>query len=244
LKLINGPGWRTQGLEFLLNEKRETVQALRKLRRAVTAADFESLSCTVQGVARAQCIAGRNLESSEPDAHTAEAPGHISVVILGDAGSQPSHQLLANVKHELESARMLTTRVHVVGPRYLRLVIRITIAPQRGMPATRAQQAAIKRLQLFFDSRRGGLDEKGWQFGGNVYVSDIYRVLGNLPEIESVMPTRDSEGKVLGELGVEHAAADRLRHNSRGEIEAVVLLPDELVEAPTPNLEILLPAYI
>jgi phage-related baseplate assembly protein len=227
-----------------LDEKRETVQALRKQRRAVTPAAFESLSCTVQGVARAKCIAGRNLESSEPDAHTRGAPGHISVVILADTESQPSHLLLATVKLELESARMLTTRVHVVGPRYLRLVIRLTIATQRGMQATRVQQAAIKRLQFFFDSRRGGVDEKGWQFGGNVYISDIYRVLGNLPEIESVMPTRDSAGKVLGELGVEPGAADRLRHNSRGEIEAVVLRPDELVEVPTENLEILLPAYI
>jgi len=247
LKLINGPQWESKGK--LTEERRTAVRELRKPRRAVSAEDFEMLTQAVAGVARAKCIARRNLEVGSPDAHTADAPGHVSVAVVPKSGSHPSRELLAKVKREIEPARLLTTRIHVVGPRYVSLKFRLVVVPRRGTPARMLRDAAIKRLKIFFDPLKGGRakegeEGKGWPFGGNVYVSELYRVLGDLPEMESVMPARDSSGTPLDELVVEAGEAGRLRRNSRGEVEAVALQPDELVEAQIDGSDISTPPHV
>lgn len=229
LRLINGSCWMPQ--KSVAEEKRSTVRGLRKTWRAVTATDFEKLTQAVAGVGRGKCVARRNLESGEPDVRAGDAAGHVSVVVLPKNGTHPSKELLGIVKRTLEPARLLTTRVHVVGPRYVSLKCQLTIVPRRGTPAEVLRDEAVKRIMLFFDPLKGGRDEKGWPFGGDVFVSELYRVLGGLPGIESVMPTRDPRGRLLDELVVERSESGRLRRNNRGELEAVALQPDELVEA-------------
>lgn len=239
LKLINGPEWTPA--TNLLDEKRTTVRALHELKRAVTAADFELLTRAVAAVARAKCISRRNLEAAESLA--AEAPGHVSIVVLPESGRHPSNELLTSVKQALEPARLLTTRIHIVGPKYLSLKCRVTIVPRRGTSAETLREAAIKRLKLFFDPREG-FDGKGWPFGRNVSVSDVYRVLSELPGIQSVMPVRDSSGVLLDELVVDPSASGRIKRNNRGEVEAVALQVDELVEAQIDRSDILLPPHV
>ena len=243
LRLINGPEWESEGPKFLAGEKRSSVKSLRTLRRAVTSRDFEVFACAVQGVARAKCIAGRNLESAERGSRTEGAPGHVSLVILSTVGSVPKPGLLATVKNELEPKRLLTTRVHAVPPRYLGVNVRLTIVPRRGTNGEAVRDAAIAKLKRFFDPLAGGLDQKGWEFGGNVYLSDVGRVLGEVEGIESVIPSRDSSGKFLDGLNVAPDATDRLRRNNRGEVEAVLLWPDELVETRIDRADISLPPH-
>jgi hypothetical protein len=232
LKLINGPEWKPeQEPAQVAKEKRETIRAFRELHRAVTAADFELLARTVATVKRAKCIPGRNLESEQPGARVTDAPSHVSLVIVPDKDSEPGRELLAKVRRALEPARLLTTRLHVVGPKYLSLSLRVTIVPRPGTPAESVRDEAIKRLQVFFDPLEGWFDGKGWPFGRNVYLSELYQLLGEVPGIESVIPTRDSTGAPMDELVVEQSLAVRLKRNSRGEVDAVELWPDELVEA-------------
>jgi len=242
LKLINGQEWTPE--KDLVTEKRATLGALRAPKRAVSAADFELLTCAVAGVARAKCIPSRNLESEEPGARTAEAPGHVSVVVLPDKGPYPSSALLGRIRQALEPARLLTTRLHFVGPRYLSLKCRFMIASRRGTPLEPLRDAAMERLKLFFDPRDGWFDGKGWPFGKNVSVSDLYRVLGELPGIQSVMPTRDSGGALLDELVVDPSAAERIKRNNRGEIETILLRADELVDAQIDRGDISPPPHV
>jgi len=242
LRLIQPPGWTLQA--SLAEKKRATLDSLRELRRAVAPEDFEKLVQSVPDVARAKCIARRNLESTEPRARTTDAPGHVSVVVLPEKRRHPSHELLASVRRTLEPARMLTTRVHAVALQFLNLRCRLTVVPQRGVHAETLRKSAIKRLTDFFDPLHGGLEGKGWPFGGNVYLSQIHRVLGELPGIESVLPVRDSHGAPLDELIVDADKADRIKRNSRGEIEAILLWPDELVEAKIDAADIALPHHV
>ncbi len=244
LKLINGQEWKSKGAHKLAEERRETVLALREPRRAVSAADFEMLTRAVPGVERAKCVAGLNLESPLPDASTTEATGHVSVVVAPKNRAHPSKELLTNVKRALEPARLLTTRIHVVGPRYVSVKCRFTIVPRRGVASMAVREAAIERLEEFFDVREGGPDGKGWPFGGNVYVSEIYRVLGEIGGIESVLSTRDASGAPFDELVVEEKEFGRVRRNSRGEVESVMLRPEELVEVRIEAGDISLPRHI
>jgi hypothetical protein len=248
LSLINGPRWKEEmGLRHgadispdelrvalkaavATGEKRRTVSALLEPTRAVTSVDFELLTSCVATVARAKCVAGRDLNNDDPVVRMREAPGHVSVVVLAEGNLHPSRELLAKIRQALEPARLLTTRVHVVAPRYVKLGCRITITPIRGSPREALQETAVTRLKLFLDPHQGWFNGKGWPWGRNVYVSELYQVLSEIRGVDRVAPTRDSQGAPVDELVVDPSQSDRLKRNNREEIEAVELRPDELID--------------
>jgi hypothetical protein len=256
LSLLNGAAWKERvGLlggatvddvelrETLrravsADEKRTTISSLLETTRAVTTADFESLACCVPKVARAKCVPRRNLESDDPAIRMLDAPGHISVVILSERNLDPSGELLAKIRQALEPARLLTTRVHVVAPRYVSLTCRFTITPVRGVSGETLREQARNRLNLFFDPYHGWLDGKGWPWGRSVYLSELYQVLGDIRGVDSVTPTRDAQGVPQDEIVVESADTNRVKRNKRGDIEAIELYPDELIDSGVDTAEI------
>jgi hypothetical protein len=258
LSLLNGTAWkeRTGLLDSEIvddaelrdtlrsavsaNEKRTTISALSETTRAVTIADFEALACSVPRVARARCVPRRNLESDEPAIRMKNAPGHISVVILSDRDLSPSGELLARIRQALEPARLLTTRVHVVAPRYVSLTCRFTITPVRGVSGEALRDEASKRLNLFLDPYQGWFDGKGWPWGRSIYLSELYQVMGEIRGVDSVGPTRDAQGVPQDEIVVESFDVDRVKRNERGDIEAIALRPDELIESSINAAEIVL----
>jgi Baseplate J-like protein len=238
LRLINGPGWKPKS--SLADEKRNAVQNMRRPHRAVTAQDFEQLTLAVdKRVARVKCIFQRNLESQDPAAQTTEAPGHVSVVIVQARHAQPSMEVLRRAKHALEPARLLTTRIHVVQPRFVILRVCITLVPRHGADPKSLWDEAVRSMELFFDPLQGGLDGKGWPFGRNVYVSEIYRLLDQVPGVDYVIRSKNPKtGEGKDELIVAPSEDARLIWNKQHELEAIELLPDELVSASIDRNEI------
>lgn len=239
LRLINGPNWKPKAP--LAEEKRTAALDMRKPHRAVTAEDFEALALTVseapgwstqERVARARCIFRRNLETRDPVAQTAEAPGHVSVLIVPARRSSPSTELLRKVKHALEPARLITTRVHVVRPRFVTLSVRVALVPRKESDPRLLRDEVIRRLETFFDPLNGGFDGKGWPFGRSVYVSELYQFLDKVPGVDFVMRSKNPDsGEEMDELIVAPSEENRLIRNKQYELEAVRLLPDELVTA-------------
>jgi hypothetical protein len=41
-------------------------------------------------------------------------------------------------------------------------------------------------LNNFFDPLKGGVDETGWPFGGQIYYSDVYRTIIQTPGIQRI----------------------------------------------------------
>jgi len=234
LKLIKGREVHCTSEEELLEEKRAAVRALRESKRAVTSEDFEELARNVAGMSagdqkgRAICIPGRNLESEDPAAQVAKAPGHVSVIVIPRGDRYPSRELLVRVKQALEPSRLLTTRVHVVGPRYLKLGIRVSLVLQRGASADPVLSAVIQRVKEFFDPLTGWIDQKGWPLGRSVHVSELYQLLGDIEGIEVARPSRDPGGAVLDEFVLDPPQPKRIKRNARGEMEAIELRPHEL----------------
>jgi Baseplate J-like protein len=234
LKLIDGPGHRTH-LD-LVSDTRDTLAGLRQCHRAVTAHDFESLAMTVnelgesqEKVARAHCLPRRNLEDGTADQ---EMPGHVSVLIVPATGSRPSDELLRRVRRILEPARLITTRVHVVAPRFVTVNVRITLVIQKDAVPEKVRAEARAALEHYFDPLEGGADGLGWQFGRDVYVSEIYQILSNLAGLKYITRTVDrATQRSLDELVVGPADHTRLIRNRSGELEAIDLHPDELVSA-------------
>ena len=237
LRLINGPGRPIS--KDLDTARRQTLQDLRQVRRAVTAEDFESLalatndaldSAAQERVARAKAIFRRNLASDDP---APEAPGHVSVIVVTSAEgghAEPTAELLERVRDALKPARLLTTRVHVVKPRFLSVGVRVTLVIPANVSAHEVLRAAIESLEAFFDPIKGGPQAKGWPFGRGVYRSEVYELLAKLPGVRRVKRSIDrGTGRSVEELVVPPSEAGRRRLNQDGKLEAIHLNPDELV---------------
>jgi Baseplate J-like protein len=235
LKLINGPAWQDHG--DLGRNIRNTLAGLRHCLRAVTAHDFESLAMGVndqtefkEKVARAHCLPRRNLEAG--GAPQLDMPGHVTVLILPTTRSRPSEHLLRRVRAILEPARLITTRVHVVAPRFVLMNIRVTLVIQKDALPKTVRASGVAALEKFLDPLEGGPDGFGWPFGRDVYISEIYRILARLPGVQYATRTVDSETqRSLDEFVLDSADNSRLIRNRLGELEAVDLQPDELVKA-------------
>lgn len=226
LRLINGPQWNTGA--SLKSDKLRTLTNRLRIRRAVTAKDFELLATAVnedietgQKVARAKCIPRSDLEGAR-DSTSFDRPGHVTIVIVPDNRAEPEPGLLQRVKDQLDESRLLTTRVHVVHPSYISVVVRLTAKPARDAIAENVRTHLVNQLQSFFDPLLGGIEGHGWPFGRSIYVSEIYDRVTNVAGVD--------DARIL-ELVVIPSEAWRLSRNHLGQIEAVTLRQDELVAA-------------
>lgn len=241
LRLINGPDWKpTRPLD---DERRTTLLSLVAPLRAVTPADYERLALSTTDasalqtrrththpVARAKCIPDRNLEHGDPLAYSAPAPGHISVVLVPPHHTALTKTVMRRVKQNLEGAKLITTRIHVVAPVFVTFGLHLTLIKQRDASADWISSAAMNRLQDWFDHLRGGPDEKGWPFGHDIYVSDLYRLLGSIPGVDYVTRSRDPRtGEEMDELSVPPAEAHRKQYNASHRLEALEIHEEELV---------------
>jgi hypothetical protein len=241
LRLLNGPGWKA--VESLDDERRHSLLALAIPLRAVTAEDFERLAIaaahsksaqmTVEPgagrIARAKCLADRNLEGGDAATNNSPAPGHVSVIVVPHRGTEPSKPVLRDIKEALDAARLITTRVHVMAPTYVTFGVRITLFTLRQASTDSVGKAAMKRLMEFYDPFHGGPDERGWPFGRNVYVSELYQLLSLIPGVDYVTRSTGVNGEDQEELIVDPSSADRRRLNGEQELESIEVHDEELV---------------
>ncbi len=203
LRLLNGSDWTPSG--DLDEDLRLSVLRLRDRYRAVSASDFEFLATetwsgtaeslalertlgTARTVRRARCVARRNLEATGA-ARAARAPGHVSLVIVPDAKGdepRPDPALLTALWSWLDERRLLGTRHHVVGPDYVSVTVVAACAKREDASAEAIRAQAQSAVSAFFHPLTGGADGRGWPFGRDVYVSDLYRVLQGVPGLDHV----------------------------------------------------------
>ncbi len=202
LELLGGVREKEERLESAV---RRTILHLRTPYRAVTAADFEMLAMQqwpqsaeaieVENLGqnvhlmRAQAIPRRNLEVPDAAARRAEAPGHLSLVVMPDTQvpfPQPSDELRAGLRNCLEPRRLLTVHHHVVGPVYVPVQVSVDIYLRHDALPRDALLQAHEALKAFFHAARGGPEQTGWPFGRHVYASEIYAELEKLPLVDFV----------------------------------------------------------
>jgi hypothetical protein len=234
LALLNEPGWARLTDETLADATRRTMTKLREQYRAVTAADFELLALTQWpasapasalpgggGLARARCVPGRDLTLTDPAARRAEAPAHVSLVVLASSPGADSDSALHGALWQfLDPRRLLTTRHHVVGPGYVSVTIAANLALRDDAPPDQALRDAHQALAAFYDPLTGGPGHDGWPFGRAVYASEASAVLEQVPLLDYVENVQVSAPD----------AADRVQSDAAGQPAAVLLDPDELVQ--------------
>lgn len=223
VQLLRGPKWTVT--DPLDEQIRAAVLDLRDEQRAVTAADFVARAERVPGVARAWCLPRRNLTSAAIDAALRDAPAHVSVIVLPKAGSaDPS----ATVTAELASRCLLTTRLHVVRPKYLEVRLNFTAYAYADRDEATVKRAILARLRAYFDPLSGGAGGHGWPLGRSLYISELLALLDTIAGVDYVTSATDRlpiEG--LAERGVWEPQSTAQNTNV---FVGLRLNPDELID--------------
>lgn len=202
----------------------ETALKLRRVDRAVSCADFEALALEADArVARAQCLPRRNMDL-DPER---EKAGHVSVIILPRADPEPKLPgLIAAVESYLAPKLLLTTQLHVVGPQFLSVEIKVILVPLPDELEATLKQRVKDAVDNFLNPLVGGEDRKGWPFGRNVFVSEIYSLLDQLPGVDYVKDEDNKKGVTF-----PTTTPGRLINNAAKEVIGVEVKPYELVTA-------------
>ena len=186
LKLLNGPQWQPSGTEeeAINRDKQDTIRKLRQQERAVSCHDFEELAQQADSrVARVRCLPRRDLRRS----FDIEKAGHIGLIIVPKPGEEANlSEIISKVKEDLDDRRLLTTRLHIVEPQYLKVWLHATVVPLPDIQEQEIQEKAHIAIADFLDPFIGGEDQSGWLFGRNLFVSEIYQLLDQLPGIDYV----------------------------------------------------------
>ena len=235
LKLLLGRRDVVGSSAALDHELRQAVVETRVPFTAVSSRDFEQLALEatrggVEGVeiVRVHCFARRDLAAARAADRRRDRPGHVSLVFVPDAGALTDRQeqsVRTRIAEYLEPRRLLTCRVHVVAPRYVSAGIRIRMVPLAGHAAAAVEQNVRDSMTQFFDTRRGGLEQRGWPLGRSVYVSDLYRLLNRTEGVS----------RVVG-VEVDMEDSSKVRRSETGEIVGVMLDPDEMFQVRTADV--------
>lgn len=184
--------------ESIEHAKLRAVTTLTRL-RAVTAEDYEQLATEASSdVARAHCLqAGAPVEGNEIN----RLPPGVVRVSLVPTVSYPynrltpeqlelSQELIQQVQNYLDERRMLTAVVQITQPEYkwVSAEVRLRARPEANPETVRA--AVMVRLYRYLNPVVGGVDQTGWPFGRDLYVSEIFTVLQDTPGIAYIESVR------------------------------------------------------
>jgi predicted phage baseplate assembly protein len=181
--------------EDLEDAKLRAPHALRTRRRAVTPADFEhlTLQAFAAEVARVRC-----LQASLPDANGQPGPGQIYILVIPRvpdhlaAGYVPLAQLALDddlrrrIEAYLDDHRLLTAQLTVRAPDYKRVSVNVEVKARAEAQPRRVEQAIAARLEALLNPFVGGLEGKGWPFGRDLYLSDLYATIQSVEGVEYI----------------------------------------------------------
>jgi hypothetical protein len=117
------------------------------------------------------------------------APASVTVVVVPYSLSSkpvPSSNFLRSVCRHLDQHRLVTTRVYVVAPDYVRVSAQATVRLRPGFDSTSMTQAIINALDNFLRPlpAEGRAQSEGWPFGRTVYKSEIYQVIEGVEGVD------------------------------------------------------------
>ena len=98
----------------------------------------------------------------------------------------PSLELKEKVWRFLDRRRLITTRVHVVGPDYIRVSLIIEITREARTNPQQVSTAIDQRLRQFFHPLTGGEQGNGWPLGRAVYKSELFQLIEAVEGVDHV----------------------------------------------------------
>jgi len=161
---------------------------LRHRGRAVTSEDFEDLALLAsREVARAKCVPQFDLVA-HPNAERRK-PGFISVVVVPrseDPKPVPSSDLLDRVYTFLETRRLATTELVVVGPEYVRIDVDADIVVDSLNHVSDVERTVTQAIRRYLHPIHGGPNNSGWDFGRLPQRFDLYVLIERIAGVSHI----------------------------------------------------------
>jgi Baseplate J-like protein len=172
--------------ETIADAQARARRDLRTQYQAVTSDDFELLAINTPGLRVARAKAIPCFSASGKDEKTS-----VTVVVLPygtSAKPMPSQNFLLNICRHLDRHRLITTRVEVVPPNYVRVTVLVTVLPAPGFTVSTTRAAIIAALNRFLRPihEPGDSENKGWPFGRTVFKSEIYECIEKVEGVDCV----------------------------------------------------------
>lgn len=169
--------------ETLDEAKRRAPRTIKSRGRAVTLEDFEYLATESGDIRRAKA-----LPLAHPDFPGIEIPGAVSVIVVPNSeipNPTPSDALMKSLVARLNEVRLVTTELYVVPPSYRKVRIFADIVAADSADLGELKDTLNSKMLSYFHPLRGGEDEAGWSFGGDIFYSKVYTRL-SIPGVERV----------------------------------------------------------
>ncbi len=194
-----------EDFEKLEAAEKRARKSFNKRSRAITMKDFEDLALNAPGLRVARAAAIPNYHPAAPGT---VSPASITVVAapftrtlsreqFDSAPPAPSESFLRRVRRHLAKHRVVTTDLHVVPPEYVQISVKCRVFP---MPKTGTEQVRDRiknRLNEFLHPTQGGPESKGWPFGRQVFLSEIYQVIDKVEGVDYVTELQILRGDQL-----------------------------------------------
>lgn len=172
-----------QTLDQLSNS---TIQSILPPKRAINTLDIERLAFNVPGTVVHRARAWVNKHPDYPCYKVANTVTLVIVPELPIPQPSPTKGLLKTVFCYLNCRRIVTTKIEVVGPSYRVVGVRARIKKDFGVSQDHLHMEIIKSLDRFLDPLNGGPESNGLPFGRDVYLSEVYQIIENIPGVVCV----------------------------------------------------------
>jgi predicted phage baseplate assembly protein len=184
---------------------------MRAQQRAVTAEDFENLARrATRAVARVNCRAPSAVGSTLP-------PGMIELLVVPAvfeavrAGDLARLAIETPLREELiaylDHYRLLTTTLRVRAPRYLGVAVTVELVPGEYSHPETVRARVMERLHQFITPLALGDEDalsemvghawEGWPFGRDLYVSEIFSLVQQVPGVQHVLDVQIASRPVV-----------------------------------------------
>lgn len=186
------PAWGGLDAESLEAAMARTPAVLRSRDRAVTESDYEFLACRAlpASIGRVKCLQPRPSEAGRI------IPGQVYVLVIPRVHLPeryiPPEELelkdddVSVLSEYLNERRLLTTRLDIRPPAYHWVSARVKLRATPDFDQELVKANILDRLYRFLNPLIGGKDGKGWQFGRDLFVSDVYQCLQGMPEVQFI----------------------------------------------------------
>ena len=180
--------------ESIDDTKIRTRAVFHKERAVLTKTDYETLALNTPGlrVARAKLVA-----NFTPKFRRLKLPGEVTLIVEAQpppraafpnaTPTTPSKGFLATIKNYVESRRVVTTNVNVIGPEYVEVRVSGQVFLKKRVSESDTRESINRALSEFFDPVSGGpVAGQGWPFGRSIFPSEISQQLVKIEGVDYV----------------------------------------------------------
>ena len=143
----------------------------------VTLKDYESIALQTPDVKIARA-----------KAYTVRGKNQVKVYLLPASNKKepvPSKAFLRHVCKHLNRRRLVTTKIDILPPKYIKISVAGKITVKDGFDSQTVKQNVLEKLDRYFHPV-SGKDGEGWDFGDTVYISHVYSVVETVDGVDGV----------------------------------------------------------